>query len=443
MNIFEMIILITSYLFLACLVGYSLYLFLSTIVSYILLYKRAAYKKFCTRLNLDYCVPISILIPVHNAEQRIVNTINNLLELNYKTYEIIIIDDGSTDKTVKKLTDAFHLKKINRPIRKVLQSSIIQEIYETNHQKVKITLLKEEFSGRASAMNAGMNVAEYPYITCMDADSMLDKNALVNIVRPILEDENITVCSGSIRVGNGLNLKEENNSYYHFPFGLLPSMQEIEYNRFFLRKKMLNAPESNIYTMKAFHLLKKETVMAAGGYDIDATGEDFELLMKLKSFCHTEDKAYIVKYIPEAICWIQAPNKISTFFKQRRVWNKRMLKEITRYKNGLPFTLFSHVYGYILPYIECFGILSVIASCFLHLIDIKVIILFLLSYLLFCSFLSFYIFIVRLPLENQKLSISDKVKAILFAILETVILRCLLLIAKLSFFLPIKKENSV
>ena len=142
-----------------------------------------------------------MLVPAYNEEVTIIDTINSLLYLDYPEYEIIVINDGSTDNTAKVIIDYFNLKKVARPINKVVPCKDMKEIYE-NDDGIKIVLVNKENGGKSDALNMGINVSRYPLFVCVDADSMLQHDSLKKIVEPFLEDENTIAAGGNIKVSN-------------------------------------------------------------------------------------------------------------------------------------------------------------------------------------------------------------------------------------------------
>ena len=108
-------------------------------------------------------------MPAHNEEVTILESVESLLQLDYKLYEVIIVDDGSTDDTVAKLIAHFDMEETKRPIRMSIPCKKVRSIYETNKEKVKITLICKENGGKGDALNMGINVAAYPYFVCIDA----------------------------------------------------------------------------------------------------------------------------------------------------------------------------------------------------------------------------------------------------------------------------------
>ena len=298
LQVIEIIILflsIVNFFFVIYLIGYSTYLFLSSVVGSLILYKNKNQRKLRNRLKDDYCVPVSILVPAYNEEVTVVETVKSLLDLKYNLYEIIVISDGSKDKTCEVLIDAFHMEEINKPIQKQLNYHTIKKVYEAKYDNVNIVLLDKENGGKADALNAGICAASYPYFTCMDADSMLQKDSLENITRPILEDSRVVACGGIVRIANGVELVDGYVKEYHLPKGIIDSMQVLEYDRSFLASRILfDQFNGNLIISGAFGLFKKSIVIAAGGYDANTVGEDFELVIKLHVFCRMHKIDYII-----------------------------------------------------------------------------------------------------------------------------------------------------
>lgn len=432
MDLFRTGLIVMSYLFLLFLLVYSIYLFFTILIGFIGLYRKSSYRRLNSRLNSDYDIPISILITTHNHEKVIVNTIDNLLKLKYKAYEIIIVDDGSSDKTTDLLVRHLRMKKINRPIRKQLQIKDIKEVYEGNHDSVKITLVKKEFCGRMESLNTAIDIATYPYITCIDATTTLAQDALVNIVRHILEDEEMLVCSGSVRVSN----KNKKTKSYFLPRGVLSSMQALEYNRYFLAERRMNTAP----VVKTFNLFKKDVVIAIGGFDLNSFGEDYELILKLKAYSKKQGISYVSQYVPEAVCFVEVPNTVMKFLHQKSNQNRAVVHSSLKNKKSVWDILYVPLSGWVGPILELLGIFAIIFTCYLHLIDVSGTIIFLISYTIFGAFLTFYIFTARFAIELETLLFFRKISIFSTAVLEMTILKLLTLIAKIFSLLPRKSE---
>lgn len=447
-------LVVVNIFFVIYLIGYSTYLFLSSVIGSLMLFKHRNYRKLSNRIDDDYYVLVSILVPAHNEELTVIETVKSLLDLDYKLYEIIVIDDGSDDKTSKVLVDYFKMEEIDKPIRKTLKTKAVKKVYETEEYKVKITLIQKDNGGKADALNAGINMSECPYFMSIDADSMLQADSLENIARPILADERIVACGGVIRISNGLKLENGKVNEYHLPKGILVSMQVLEYDRSFLASRILfDQFNGNLIISGACGLFKKDVAIAAGGYDADTVGEDFELVIKLHVFCKMHKIDYRVKYVPEAICWSQAPSTIGDLMKQRRRWNKGLLQGMFKYKELLfnpkygmiSFISFLYylIYELLTPFIEIFGVITMIISYFLDLLNVQFMVMFLIIYILFGGILSLCTFLSRLHVENIKLSFRDILKAMLLCVLEITVLRYIVLFARISSFFGYKKNRNI
>ncbi|MDD7215987.1 MAG: glycosyltransferase, partial [Firmicutes bacterium] len=171
----------TSIFFIVYLIGYSTFLFLSVVVGASELYRKKRQERLKNTLMEDYYVPISIIVPAYNEEVTVVETVRSLLALDYKLYEIIVVDDGSGDKTAERLIEAFNMHRIRRPVRRQVPCNKEKAVYETLSERVPITLVSKENGGKADALNMGINVSRFPYFICMDADSMLQYDSLTKI----------------------------------------------------------------------------------------------------------------------------------------------------------------------------------------------------------------------------------------------------------------------
>ena len=431
--------------FIIYLLGYSTFLFLSVIVGANRLFNSEKKQMLKNELVHDYYLPISIIVPAYNEEVTIINTIKSLLSLDYKLYEIIIVDDGSKDDTSKILIENLNLHRISRPIKISIPCNREKMIYESSDFKVPITLICKENGGKADALNMGINASKYPYFICMDADSILQADALKKIIAPVLEDEKIIAAGGMIQISNDVEFKDAMVSKYRMPKSILASMQVLEYERSFLASRiLLDTFNGNLIVSGAFGLFKKSIAIAVGGYDTKTIGEDMELIIKLHVFCRTNKIPYKIAYVSEAICWTQAPEKLGNLVKQRRRWHIGLIQSLKKYRNiffNIQYGLVSFVsylyfliYELLSPFIEVFGLFTIALAIYVDLINIPFMILFFLIYILFGSFLTITSFFTRTYIQKIKISFRDFLKVILLCGFENGALRFILSWVRMAAF---------
>lgn len=431
---------------------YTTYLFLSVLIGALQLYKKDQMAKVRNQLKHDYYLPISILVPAYNEEVTIVDSINSLLKLDYNLYEIIIIDDGSKDETVKKLLNAFSFVKVNRPIQLRLKCQKHKVIYETRVNNVNITLISKINGGKGDSLNMGINASRFPYFICIDADSLLQKDSLEKIVQPIIEDDKVVAVGGLIRVAQCVEMIDGKVINYSLPLEPITSMQVIEYDRSFLASRILmDQFNGNLIISGAFGLFKKDTVIACGGYDSSTLGEDMELVVKLHVFCRNNLIDYSIRYEPNAICWSQAPSSIKDLMKQRRRWFLGLFQSMIKYRRmflNLRFGLVSLIsYMYYLlfellsPVIEVFGILTMILAGISGYLNFPFMIQFLLIYSLYSAVLTITAFYQRIYTQNLKISPSDTIKAIYICLLESLFFRYVLAFVRATALIGYKKKK--
>lgn len=300
--------------FVSYLIGYAIILMSSIILGSVSIYERKRKKELNNIINYDKDLKISIIVPAYNEEITIIETIESLVNVNYKDYEIIIVDDESEDNTSEKVIKHCNLQKIERFIINKIKTKPIKSIYEGVYKDVPIILVKKENGGKADSLNVGVNVSDYPWFICIDADSILQEDALQKIVQPIIEDTRVIALGGAIMINNGAIIENGKVKRYDMPKSILASLQAIEYNRTFLASRILfDKLNANLIISGAFGAFRKDVVIATGGYEPSTRGEDMELVIKLHRFCIDNRIDYIMKYVPDTICWTQAPEKLRRF----------------------------------------------------------------------------------------------------------------------------------
>lgn len=438
--------------FVLYLIGYSTFLFLAVVVGASTLYQTRQQTRLKNVLEKNYYVPVTIIVPAYNEEVTVVDTVRSLLALDYTTYEIVVVDDGSRDRTAQALIDAFHMCPVRQPVRRQVPCQREEFIYISTEQKVPLTLVRKKNGGKADALNMGINLSRYPYFICIDADSVLQYDSLREIVRPVLEDDHVIAVGGSVRPCNGVKLKDGRVEKYRLPRNLLACMQVLEYDRSFLAARILfDKFNGSLIISGAFGLFKKDVVIACGGYDHSTMGEDMELVVKMHEFCLTNELPYRIRYAAGAVCWTQVPGRLKDLCTQRRRWHLGLFQSMTRHHSLFgnlrygPVSLISYVYFLLYellsPYIELFGVLTVLLAFAVDLINLPFMILFYLVYAVFGSVLSLTAFFSRIQTIDLKISAADGLKAVLLCLFEVTFLRFVLAFVRVTAFRGYRKKK--
>lgn len=438
--------------FVLYLVGYSTFLFLSVTVGSSYLYRRRREAHYESQIGRDCYVPVTIIVPAHNESVTVVDSVRSLLNLDYTLYEVVVVDDGSTDGTAETLVEAFDLHRIERPIRLQLPCQAQEAVWVSEGGRIPLTLVRKANGGKADALNMGINAAHYPYFICIDADSVLQRDSLREIVEPLLENDRVVAVGGLVRPANGITLRDGTVANYTLPRKIIPAMQVLEYDRSFLSARiLLDQFNGNLIISGAFGLFRKDLVIAAGGYDPDTVGEDMELVTRLHVFCRTNNIDYRIKYAPDAICWSQAPETLRDLCRQRKRWHTGLFECMTKHwrmfaniRFGLvgfaSYTYFL-VYELLSPVIELFGILTMVLALALGFINVPFMIMFFLIYAVFGAVMSLTAFFSRVQTRDLRLSLTDVARSLLLSLLEVTVLRFIMAVTRMGALVGYRKRG--
>lgn len=292
--------------------------------------------------------PVSILVPAYNEEVGVVSTVRSLLALEYPEKEIIVIDDGSKDETSNRMIAEFQMKEIQFAVRKHIETAEVLAIYQSAIFPF-IRLIKKANGGKADALNAGVNLSSYPYFCAIDGDSILENDGLLKTMKPIIEsDGQIIVTGGSVRIANGSTISRSKVEAIALPKSPIVLMQIVEYFRAFLIGRIaLSHMNILLIVSGAFGVFNKERVIQAGGYNKNTVGEDMELVVRLHRLLREEKSKQRIEYIPDPVCWTEAPESLDVLRSQRIRWQR-----------GLFETLWSHRKMMMNPRYGSVGLLS-------------------------------------------------------------------------------------
>lgn len=285
--------------------------------------------------------PISILVPASNERETIVSSVRSLLTLDYPEFEVIVVNDGSTDDTLARLREAYALIPVPLAWPVHLQTQPIAQAYRSAEHPNLIVLDKAR-GGKSDALNAGINVSQYPLFCSLDADSLLQSDALLRIARAFAEDERIVAAGGIIRVLNGAVVRDGEVQAAHAPSSLLLLAQSQEYIRGFLSgRTALGRLDWLLILSGAFALFRKSAVVDAGGYRNDTVTEDLEIIVRLRRRAREQHVAQRIVFVPDPVCWTQIPSDVNSLLRQRDRWQRGLWQTLWIHRR----VLFNPRYG--------------------------------------------------------------------------------------------------
>ncbi|MDX1617591.1 MAG: glycosyltransferase family 2 protein, partial [Balneolaceae bacterium] len=276
--------------------------------------------------------PVSILVPAFNEAANIVSSVEALLQIQFPDCEVVVINDGSTDETLELLIDHFELREVDPPPKLPLKHQPIRRVYRSRRYDELIVI--DKVNGRkADALNAGINIASKDLICAIDADSILEPDVLMKLLRAFVEDDNVIAVGGIVRVANGCTIEDYIIKDVNLPDDYLPRVQSVEYLRAFLFGRVgWDYMRSLLIISGAFGVFDRKAVMEVGGYLEDTVGEDMELVVRLHHHFLKMKKPYEIRFLAEPVCWTEVPEDWEVLGRQRNRWQRGLADTLWRHK---------------------------------------------------------------------------------------------------------------
>lgn len=320
-----------------------------------------------------YAPSVSILAPAYNEEATIVDNVKSIMSLHYGNFEVIIINDGSTDKSLETLVEAYHLVKVNFCVNEQIKTRRVRGIYKSQNPSFsKLIVVDKENGGKSDALNAGINVSSKSLILCVDVDCIIEQDALLKLVKPFLEEKKKVIATGGVvRIANSCEVLDGRLVKVNMPKDFLPRFQVLEYIRAFLMGRMAWSRLNGLLIISgAMGLFDKEVVINCGGYNCDTVGEDMELVIRMRRYMHDHNLKYQVVYIPDPLCWTESPTSLEILGRQRNRWTRGTIETLWLHKDlffnpkygvlgflSYPYWLF---FEWLAPILEFVGIVILI-----------------------------------------------------------------------------------
>lgn len=391
------ILIMSSYLILA-------YLSAKELRSYL---KKNSFVDYEVLLTSEFAPKLSLIAPAYNEGFTIEENVKSLLSLNYNNYQVIVVNDGSKDNSMEILIKTYDLVLTDLEVHSKIETKKIKGLYRSRNAAFKkLIVVDKENGGKADALNAGLNIAEYPYVVCIDVDCILDKDALLKLAKPFLESygKRIIATGGVVRIANQCVIKNGRMVEVNVPDRMLSRIQVLEYLRAFLLGRMAWGRLDGLLLISgAFGAFDKEIALLAGGYSTKTVGEDMELVVRMRRYMLENKLPYSVSYIPDPLCWTEAPEDYKIFKKQRSRWMRGTIETLSFHKKmclnpkykllGMISIPYWTLFEFLAPGIEFIGVVTTLVFLVLGLLNwhfFFLLVLFVYTFAIFFSVIALY-----------------------------------------------------
>ena len=377
--------------------------------------------------------PISVILPAYNEQECVVESARSVLSLRYPEFEVVIVDDGSTDETFARLDAEFDLVELDvRLDSDIATMGAVRSVHTARNDDSLVVVRKDNVGKRSDALNTGLNAARHPLVCCMDADSLLESDALLRVARPFVEDpDRMIATGGSIRAVNGSTVYRGRLTSFGQPRSWLARIQIIEYLRsFLLGRTGWSRFRGLLIISGAFGLYRRDLVAAVGGFDTDSLGEDADLVVSLHRLMRDRGEDYRIAFLPDPVCWTEVPSTAKVLGTQRRrwshglgqvLWKHRSMMANPRYGRvgmvSMPYYLAFELLG---PIVELVGVVAVIVGLLIGAVSVQFALLFATVAFLFGALVSMSALLVEEVVYHKYGRWRDVAVGLLAAVFENI-----------------------
>jgi len=379
-------------------------------------------------MQSDALPPITILVPAYNESATIEASVTAILTLEYRNYEVIVVNDGSKDDTMDRLRHAFDLYEIPRIYPETIATKPLRALYRSRSRS-RLTVLDKENGGKADSLNAAINASRFPLVIAVDADTLIEPDALLRLTRPFLLGREIAAVGGTVRVANNCTVKDGRVSDARVPGKVIPGIQVVEYLRAFLFGRLgWNRLGGNLIISGAFGLFRKDYVMAVGGYHTSSIVEDLDLVVRMHRHLRQHRIKYEMPFIPDPVAWTEVPESLQILSRQRERWHRGLISAMWQYKSmlfnprygrigilAMPFYAFGEMLA---PVVELVGYLITIVGLFFGLVNVSFALLFVLVAWGYGMLLSMWAVVLEEVSFRRYRRSGDLFRLLLFATVE-------------------------
>lgn len=322
--------------------------------------------------------PLSFLIASYNEKQNIIECVDNLVDLSYPIAEIVVVNDGSTDNTLKMMIDRYALKSCPIFFKKELPTKEIRAVYRSLEFPNLIVIDKEN-GGRHDALNAGIGACTSSHVITMDPDTVIDDTQMGTIIPAAFSNPDTIAIGAGVRIKNGCKSYYHNIATVNFPESYFVGMEALEYMRSFLVRCGLNYVNGNFCISGAFTILSKEALLKIQGYG-PTFANDMEVIIRLHRYYIEKKIPYAITYLSEPVAYTVVPDSYALLHRQRFLWHRGLLESLwfhtglffssdhgTFGKWVMPLTFYAEA---IEPVVELLGYIYVIIGWYLGILTL-------------------------------------------------------------------------
>ncbi len=380
---------------------------------------------------------ISIIAPAFNESKTIVENVRSLLNIHYVNFEVIIVNDGSKDNTLQMMIDEYMLEPVTFAFEQKLESKPIRTVYKSKMPSLnKLTVIDKVNGGKADALNSGINVSKYDLFAAIDVDCILEYESLLKMVKPFMEqseNDKVIAVGGVVRIVNSCEIREGKIIQVNLPKSIIPRVQVLEYIRAFLLGRMAWSRLNGLILISgAFGMFDKKVTIEVGGYNHKTVGEDMELVIRMRRYMEEKKKKYRIVYLPDPLCWTEAPSNLKILGKQRNRWTRGTAETLWIHKKlifnpryhflGMVSMPFWFLFEWLAPIVETTAFLYLIMMAFLGILNVELFItLFLLIYVFAIMYSTAAILFEELSFHQYKKK-RDILRLLATALIEPIII---------------------
>jgi len=394
--------------------------------------RKSTFANYPLLASSEHAPSLSILAPAYNEAATIVENVRSLLNIYYNHFEVIIINDGSKDDSLQKLMAVYDLEPVPYFSEQVIATKPIRAVYKSrNPVYKKLVVVDKVNGGKADALNVGINIARNQYVVCIDVDCILEQDAMLKLTKPFLEnaEKRVIATGGVVRIANDCEVKDGKIVKVNLPSQFLPRMQTLEYIRAFLLGRMAWSRMDGLLLISgAFGAFDRDIVLRVGGYDHKTVGEDMELVVRMRCYMEEQKLPYEVAYIPDPLCWTEAPASFKILGRQRNRWTRGTIETLRMHRKmffnpgyrilGMVSYPYWFFFEFLAPLVEFTGFVGFCVFAVLGLVSWKLFFALLLFIYAFAALFSSFAILMEVMTYNQYKKRQEIFSLMLTALVE-------------------------